>query len=507
MARSLIAQLAARHGPRASALDRRKFLQLTLAAGAGLLLSSAGTKVERPGRDSRKRVVVIGAGFGGLACAFELRAVGYDVVVLEARDRVGGRVLSFNAANRNAFLRGRNIEGGGELIGSNHPAWMSYAKAFKFDLLDMTKNEDPAVLPIVIDGRLLPFDESLELWGHMEDGLRRMNALASGVIADAPWMTPDAPRLDRTSTATWIHGLSLPEHVKQAMLINQVSDNGQAAEWQSLLGQLTAIKGGGLETFWTHSEVYRCRGGNDRLAHALATRIGTERVRLSAPVESVRRENGRLEVTTRDGQRLECDDVVLATPPSTWKTIEFRPSLPTAMRPQMGTNTKYLAHVKQRFWKKGSPPRSQYGLSNGLIQQTWDATDGQGAVDRSNDGACLTAFSGGPVVGRAEKLPPEDRDRAFASEYERLYPGFGANLVKTRYMDWPKDPWTRASYSFPAPGQVTTVGPLLASAHLGGHLHIAGEHACYQFVGYMEGALHSGAAVARRLAMRDRVSR
>ena len=68
-------------------------------------------------------------------------------------------------------------------------------------------------------------------------------------------------------------------------------------------------------------------------------------------------------------------------------------------------------------------------------------------------------------------------------------------------MDWPGDPWTGASYSFPAPGQVTTVGPVL---HAGlGRLHFAGEHACYQFVGYMEGALHSGAALAKRLAVRD----
>jgi monoamine oxidase len=72
-------------------------------------------------------------------------------------------------------------------------------------------------------------------------------------------------------------------------------------------------------------------------------------------------------------------------------------------------------------------------------------------------------------------------------------------------MDWPKDHWAGASYSFPAPGQVTTVGPLMAQAHLGGKLHIAGEHACYKFVGYMEGGLTSGASVARRIAKRDGV--
>jgi monoamine oxidase len=68
-------------------------------------------------------------------------------------------------------------------------------------------------------------------------------------------------------------------------------------------------------------------------------------------------------------------------------------------------------------------------------------------------------------------------------------------------MNWPKEPWTMASYSFPAPGQVTSQGPILRAPF--GRLHFAGEHTNYAFVGYMEGALGSGIAVAKRLAHRD----
>jgi len=69
-------------------------------------------------------------------------------------------------------------------------------------------------------------------------------------------------------------------------------------------------------------------------------------------------------------------------------------------------------------------------------------------------------------------------------------------------MDWPSIPWTRASYSCPAPGEVTTIGPLLFEG-IKGRLHFAGEHASYKFGSYMEGALNSGASIARRLAVRD----
>jgi monoamine oxidase len=68
-------------------------------------------------------------------------------------------------------------------------------------------------------------------------------------------------------------------------------------------------------------------------------------------------------------------------------------------------------------------------------------------------------------------------------------------------MDWPSAPWTLAGYSFPAPGQVTAVGPLLAEG-IGGRLHFAGEYSCYKFAGFMEGALASGIAIARLLAVR-----
>jgi monoamine oxidase len=440
-----------------------------------------------------------------LACAFELKSAGYDVTILEARNRVGGRVLSFNASNKNEYIRGRNIEGGAELIGSNHPAWVNYAEKFKLEWLDVTEDEGDAELPVMIDGKALSGEEGGELWAELEEALNQMNALAEPLNPDAPWNAPDARKHDTTSIQQWIDSLEVSPLVKRALWINQTSDNGQDAAKQSLLGQLAAVKGGQLEKYWTDSEIYRCKDGNDQLARLLADGIGRSNILTEVPVRSITLKNNVMVVEGRDGRTLECDDVVLAVPPAMWRKITISPALPAAMNPQMGLNTKYLAHVKTRFWETHSPRLSQYALSDGLINQTWDGTDAQGEVGPENDGACLTGFSGGPGVEAMLNMSAKDRDEAFAEFYEKLYPGFKANVGQTRYMDWPKDPWVMASYSFPAPGQVTTVGPMMAKPHAGGKLHLAGEHTCYKFVGYMEGGLSSGVSIAERLATRDKV--
>lgn len=265
---------------------------------------------------------------------------------------------------------------------------------------------------------------------------------------------------------------------------------------QSYLGLLTAIKGGGGDAYWTETDAQRCRGGNQQLAHKLVRKIREKRVRLGVPVTSIEQSAERVRVACADGRTLECDDVVIAVPPSTWPRIRFDPPLPAALAPQMGSNVKYLAHVKKRFWQESGT--GQYAISDGVIGWTWDGTDGQaGEAD-----ACLTAFSGGLGAETARAWSAADRDAHYRAEYEKLHPQYGEHFVASRFMNWPAEPWTGASYSFPAPGEVLATGPLLYNG-LAGRVHFAGEHCSYAFVGYMEGALNSGAALARRLAQRD----
>ena len=487
--RSLYARLHRRYRPQPTAYDRREFLKITLAASAGLLLSGTPS-FGRSGIGRGRRVTVVGAGFAGLACAYELLSRGYDVVVLDARNRVGGRVLSFAD-----LVNGRVVEGGGELIGSNHPTWVAYAKRFGLNFNDVTESETLEA-PVILGGKRLNGKESKALFEEMEAAYKLMNTAAAPINAEQPWTSPNAQQLDGIPVANWIRGLNVSELCKKAITVELSADNGAPTTRQSFLGNLTQVKGGGLEKYWTDSEVYRCRGGNARLARKLAAAIGERRLRLGTPVREIDMRGARGIVRDAAGQTYEADHVVLAVPPTTWHNIRFAPGLPRALRPQMGVAIKYLAHVKGRFWAKSG--LSPDAFTDGMVSMTWDGTDNQGS---DANGAALVSFSGGPSAERCRQHYAQQRDAAFTEELTNIYPNYTANFVRGRFMDWPSEMWTGAGYSFPAPRQVTTVGPLMYAGI--GNLHFAGEHTSYKFVGYMEGALNSGASLAKRIAMRD----
>lgn len=442
------------------------------------------------GRPGGKRVVVVGAGFSGLACAYELQAIGYDVTVLEARNRVGGRVLSSTS-----FVEGRTVEIGGELIGSNHPTWMRYKDKFGLTMLDLSENEEWEQ-PIVINRNRLSKEEAKALLAEMDEVFSKgLDPLSEPVNPDLPWLTPNAKELDQKSTKEWLDKLQCSEPCRRALAIEFMSNNGQDIARQSFLGNLTQVKGhGNAMSYRDESEIYRCTGGNQQLAKKLAEKV--KNLTLELPVRSIDYDN-KIIITCNDGREIECDDVVIAVPPSVWSKIEFRPGLPAILSPQMGLNTKWFAHMKDRFWRKNN--QEQYAMNDGVFNMTWEGTDGQ----EGDKDAVFVAFNGGPFAERARALSDEERKEAYLKELEVLYPGFRENLAgKTFFMNWPSEPWTKASYSFPAPGQITTQGPILHTG-IRNKLHFCGEHTCYRFVGYMEGALYSGTKLAERLAIRD----
>jgi monoamine oxidase len=450
------------------------------------------------------RIAVVGGGFAGLAAAYELKSVGYRVTVFEARDEVGGRVLS-----ERDVVPGFVVEHGAELIGLNHLAWWSYARKFKLKLDKLGEPDSPS--PVVLEGKLLSPGEAEQLGTNMLRFERLINDEARPVNAYKPWLTPGADDLDDMSLATGIElimsrakklrGKARIEMLDlcRLMFLKQLeSDNGVKAEKQSWLGNLAMIKGGGLARYWRDSETHHCRGGNQRLARKLKAAVGTvrrnkevRRIEIDAAAE-------RRGVTLRfaGGKREEFDDVVLATPPTMWRErMHISPRLPKAYKVQFGKNVKYILNVENGCWDPESPELT----SDGAVNITWLGT----RTTKEDPRAGWVAFSGADAANTLRRWGKKRR-REILKRLSLIYPRAGYEAGKGEFMDWLGDKWTRGSYSFPEPNEVMRVGRLMHESYEG-HLHFAGEHTCYAFTGYMEGALRSGLRVAEQIARRDGV--
>lgn len=487
MPRPLYQRLMARFAPERLDPSRRAALRTLLAAGAAAALPLGCRTAHARGRQSA-RVIVIGAGFGGLSAAATLLDAGFDVTILEARRRVGGRVLSLPT-----YAKGAIVEGGGELVGANHPTWLAYAKRFNLTLAELPEHTGEE--PVILQGQRLDDHQAEKLWTGMDAVADALTKQCRGIDPDRPWLHPQAQALDARSAADFVGEFQLDALTRAGVSVMFEADNGVPLAAQSLLAHLAAVKGGGEEAYWTESEVYRCAQGNQALAHALAAHVGEQRLRLSTPVASISTTSRGVSVTTASGETLDADACVLAIPPTLWGGMAFTPALPDGLAPQMGQNIKYLARTRSRAWTEGGHvPES---LSDDLIHLTWETTD----TSPSSEEALLVAFSGSDQAQRARDMDPVERQKLYTEQLERRFPGFAKASIDAMFMDWPGDPLTRAGYSFPAPGQVTTVLPKL---HQGlDRLLFAGEHTSSAFVGYMEGALASGVRAARSLIARD----
>lgn len=480
MSHSSLRRLILANDPDApTSLDRRGFLKASLAAAGSLLLSSQSWAAT-PG--SGGKVVVIGAGFGGLAAAFEAHHAGLDVTVVDARKRVGGRVVSLTDA-------GVVHEGGAELIGSIHAHWVGYAERFGLGLSDF--GDDDGDMPMMIDGRLLSAREANKMWKGVDPLLKQLTKLAKRVDGQAPWLAPDAAKLDAQSLLAWVQGMKASDDAKRLFAGSMSADAGVDAAEQSLLGMLSTIAGGGGKKYWTESESHRCIGGNQQLAVKLAEGIGMDRVLLGNAAVGVTYSDTGATVTLADGTVLECDAVVCAVPSSVWGKITFDPPLPAGFAPRMGTAMKYMTKLKRAVWHDNKLSPDAY--TTGLTSLTWDGTDGQ-----STELRWLVAFSGGKQAEQVMALADDKRDDAFTAELEKVYPGYTEASLEHRFYGWPREEWTGGGYSCPAVGEATTAWKSLREGL--GRLHFAGEHCSSAFPGYMEGALETGARVGRTLA-------
>ena len=437
-------------------------------------------------------VVVVGAGLAGLAAARELRAAGAAVVVLEARDRVGGRTLNEPLGD------GQVVEVGGQWIGPTQTRLAALANELGVETYP-TYTAGENVLEL---GRSLRryTGEIPRLGPHVVADLAQAQAklarLARKVRPEAPWETPGAERLDSQTLWSWMRR---NVYTRGAWTMLEIATPAVCAAEPadiSLLHFLFYVRSAGdfdaLIDTEGGAQQDRFVGGSQLVSLRMADELG-DAVRLSAPVRRI--EHGEDGVAAHsDELAVRARRAIVAVPPALAGRIAYDPPLPglrdqlTQRMPQ-GTVIKAMAVYDRPFWRDEG--LSGHGISDeGPAKIVYDNTPHSGSP-----GVLLGFFEGRTARewgGRSER---ERRD-AVVSGFTRMF-GPGASRPE-RYIErvWADEEWTRGCYGcYMPPGGWTVFGRALREPI--GPLHWAGAEVATVWNGYMDGAVRSGEEAAR----------
>jgi monoamine oxidase len=438
-------------------------------------------------------VVVVGAGLAGLAAARELSARGASVVVVEARDRVGGRVHNHDIGE------GKVVEVGGQWIGPTQDRLAALAAEFGVETFPTYGQGDNVM---EYGGSLRRYSGAMArinplVLVDVERAQRRLNRLARSVPLRAPWEAPNAAKLDGQTLATWMRrnlatkpGRTLLELGVEAVWAAQPED-------MSLLHVLFYIhSAGSLEVlFGTEGGAQQDRfvGGSQLIPIRMAEQLGEDRLVLGAPVRRIEHSQDGVTVHA-DGAVLRGRRAIVAVAPTLAGRIAYDPPLPgyrdqLTQRMPLGTVAKCMAIYDEPFWR--AEGLSGQGTSDrGPVRLTFDNSPRDGSP------GVLLGFLEGRRARDLGRLPERERRTAVIDCFTRL---FGPRArAPDAYVErlWAEEEWTRGCYGCHMPtGAWTNYGPALHPPL--GPLHWAGAEYAHVWNGYMDGAVRSGEHAAR----------
>jgi monoamine oxidase len=476
----------------------RRRLFGTAAAGVATAALPAAPAVARSGR--RADVVVVGGGLAGLTAARELAKHNRSVVVLEARDRVGGRTFNHPLGD------GQVIEAGGEFVGPTQDRVLALAKELGVGTFKAYNDGQNVLIARGVRSTYanIPVPNPPEDPEVSQDVLRLLKAfdgLASKVGVKAPWAARSAKPLDARTVAEYVKGILKSPRMpaildaafealfgkdasQMSLLFTAFYDAAAGdAKHKGSLARLLSVPGGAQES--------RFAGGSQVLSLVVAKELGP-RVVLSSPARRITQTRTGVTVVS-DKLTVDAKQAIVALPPVLANAIRFSPALPSGHRQLLshfkpGDMIKVQAIYDHPFWRDEGLT-GQLVVDAGPAGITYDNTPPSGAP------GVILGFVGGRQALRFRALSASARRQAYVDELAGGLGDAARNVQDYFEMDWTAEPFTKGcpTGSTP-PGVLSRYGAALRAP--AGRVHFAGTETSDFWAGYMDGAVRSGERAA-----------
>ncbi len=483
-------------------VSRRQVLGAAIGT-AGLGLAAGCTSSARTSASSTPvrtvDAVVVGAGASGLKAASDLVGNGASVVVLEARDRVGGRLL------KQSTISGGWVDLGAQWVGPTQTNALALIKQLGLQTFDWVPQTDPKTPTSVIWGgskwvsagvldeavsggpvTITPNDVE-----DLDQALAKFRALSKTVPPDAPWNAPQAGTLDSMTLQTWLNENTTTAYAQRFFTLDTGADREESPGWTSMLYMC-----------WLDSSSPKEEGPEDNLVQgglgqlpALMAKGLKDQIVLGSPVRSISQDKSGVTVSTQTSS-YRGKYVIVALPPTLAGQILYDPPMPAVrmqltQRVPMGTSIKCLAVYPEAFWRHEN---GDTWIGLGELPTVSYAAD---SSPPSGTPGVMVSFIEGTKALALAAMTTEQRRKLVLSDYVGYFGPKMSAPAQYYEQNWPAEPWTAGAACFYTPPGVLSepFGPAIREPV--GRIYWAGTEAATRWMGYVDGALSAGHAAAQ----------